>query len=198
MPIQITPYPTPRDPQKSAATRSNKSIPPTQSTMEKTAAIGGFKALSSEVYTLSGDTRFSTADRGSLLDVYRQTRSQVEAQISALRENHSKKTGSAATGLADFADFEGPKGDTYADLADYWNKENTAQRIFTIAMMGYEEGMDRADFAERANSIVKQAYGDVGMTIGGNFPQLVLDTRQAVFDAIDQFANGADLSGVTY
>ncbi len=198
MPIQFTPNLAPHDPQKPAATRSNKSIPQTRLTTEKTAATAGFKTSSSEVYTLSGDTRFSTGDRGSLLDAYRQARSQVEAQISALMENQSRKTGATAKGLADFADFEGPKGDTYADLAEYWNKENTAQRIFTIAMLGYEEGIDRAEFAERAASIVKQAYGDVGMMIGGNFPQLVLDTRQAVFDAIDQFANGTEMSEVTY
>ncbi len=198
MPIQFTPDLVPLETQKSATTRSKNSTPQIPSTTEKATATAGLKTSNSKVYTLSGDTRFSIGDRGSLLDAYRQSRHQIEAQISALTENHATKSGATPKGLADIADFEGPKGETYADLAAYWNKENTAQRIFTIAMMGFEEDMDRAEFAARAKSIVKQAYGDVSMMIGGNFPQLVLDTRQAVIDAIDQFAGGTQMSEVTY
>lgn len=198
MPIQFTPDLVPLKTQKPADTRNNNSTAQTQSSTEISSATAGLKTSNSKVYTLSGDTRFSIGDRGSLLDAYRQSRHQVEAQLSALMKNHATKSGATAKGLADIADFEGPKGETYADLAEYWNKGNTAQRIFTIAMMGYEEDMDRAEFAERAKSIVKQAYGDVGMMIGGNFPQLVQDTRQAVIDAIDQFASGTEMSEVTY
>ncbi len=78
------------------------------------------------------------------------------------------------------------------------NKEIAAGRIFSIAMMDYHEGVDRVQFAEQATAMIKQAYADVGSLLGVEFPELVLDTKQAVMDALEQFKGGAALSETSF
>ena len=46
--------------------------------------------------------------------------------------------------------------------------------------------------------MVMQAYRDVGSTLGFEFPDLVMDTRQAVLDALEQFRGGAALSEISF
>ena len=44
--------------------------------------------------------------------------------------------------------------------------------------------------------MVKQAHNEVGSMLGFEFPGLVMDTRQAVLDALEQFKGGAALSEI--
>jgi hypothetical protein len=88
--------------------------------------------------------------------------------------------------------------DSTEGIPEYWNKENTAGRIFAIALMGYQEGSDREQFTDQVTAMVKQAYSDVRSMLGFEFPELVTDTRQAVLDALEQFKAGAALSGISF
>ncbi|MCH7498299.1 MAG: hypothetical protein IH971_10665 [Candidatus Marinimicrobia bacterium] len=46
--------------------------------------------------------------------------------------------------------------------------------------------------------MVKQAYNEVGSMLGFGFPGLVMDTRQAVLDALEQFKGGAATSEISF
>lgn len=78
-------------------------------------------------------------------------------------------------------------------IPEYFNVENTALRILDIYFARYEQGEDKAAFAERAKSIINQAYGDVESIVGG-LPEIVLQTRSKVMEILDIFAQGGDIS----
>jgi len=75
-------------------------------------------------------------------------------------------------------------------IPEYFNEENTARRILSIFFSRYEGTEDRSAFADRAKSIISQAYSDVQGIVGGELPQVVQDTRKLVFEMIDSFKNG--------
>ena len=143
-----------------------------------------------EVYNVEGRLSWSD-DGGSRLDIYFRMRKEVNIQLEYVQSRYAPEAaGARETDEADPALFNG--------VPEYWNQENTARRIFQIAMMGYTEGMDRGEFADRAIAMVKQAYSDVGAMLGQEFPQLVLDTKQAVLDALDQFKGGAGPEEISF
>ena len=80
------------------------------------------------------------------------------------------------------------------EIPEYFNVENTARRILNIYFSQYKEGEDKEAFAERAKSIIVQAYGDV-VGIVGDLPEIVLETRSKVMQILEEFANGGDISG---
>jgi hypothetical protein len=143
-----------------------------------------------EVYNVEGRLSWSD-DGGSRLDVYFRMRKEVNIQLEVVQGWYAPE----ATETKD-TDQAGP--DLFDGVPEYWNKENTARRIFQIAMMGYSEGMDRGEFADRAIAMVKQAYSDVGAVLGQEFPQLVLETKQAVLDALDQFKGGTTIGEIPF
>ena len=57
----------------------------------------------------------------------------------------------------------------------------------------YKEGEDKEAFAERANSVIVQSYGDV-VGLVGDLPEIVLETRSKVMQILEEFANGDDIS----
>ena len=77
-------------------------------------------------------------------------------------------------------------------IPELLNRGNTAQRIFSIALLGYQEGGDRKAFADKAMTMVIQAYNETGAV------PLALDTQQAVLDALEQFKGGAALSEISF
>ncbi len=83
------------------------------------------------------------------------------------------------------------------NIPEYWNKENTAKRIFDIAMQGYEEGMDKETFYEKTEKMINQAYSEVRQNIG-SLPGLVEETQAAVLDGLAQFRDGTSISEVTF
>lgn len=76
-------------------------------------------------------------------------------------------------------------------IPEYFNEENTARRILNIFFDGYN-GEDRAAFADRAKSIISQAYGDVQTMVGGELPEIVLRTKDLIYEIIESFKNGED------
>ena len=77
------------------------------------------------------------------------------------------------------------------EIPEYFNEENTARRILDIFFAGYN-GEDREAFAERAKSIITQAYSDVQKIVGTGLPEIVLNTRDLIFEMIESFKNGED------
>jgi len=130
----------------------------------------------------------SKDESGTLLDSYLETKRVIKEQLALL-------SGSDVSGAPEVDEGEAAAID---GIPEYWNKENTASRIFSIAIMGYTEGIDREEFADKAIEMVKQAYSDVGSTLGFEFPKLVTDTRQAVLDALEQFKGGGALSEISF
>lgn len=79
------------------------------------------------------------------------------------------------------------------EIPEYFNVENTARRILNIYFSQFQEGDDKKAFAERAKSIIEQAYGDVAGIVG-DLPDIVLETRSKVMQILEEFANGGDIS----
>ena len=151
------------------------------------------RSTRSEVYTFGGSLEPMAGEGGTLLDNYRQIRVTVQEQLASLAghfEVPSERDTPVTQESKSMLDLAGPSANTMDVLTEYWSRENTARRIYAIAMMGYQEGMDKADFAEKATSMITQAYNDVRAMISFDFPQLVMDTRRTVLDALQQFGNG--------
>ena len=154
---------------------------------EKAALSDIILAASTTIYDLHGQVGLSTNKSGTLLDAYLATKRVIEEQLTLLISN--------VTGALQFGIEQAAAADV---STDYWNKENTAGRIFAIALMDYNEGIDREQFADQATAMIKQAYSDVGSMLGVEFPELVLDTKQVVLDALEQFKGGAALSEISF
>lgn len=59
-------------------------------------------------------------------------------------------------------DLAGPPANTMNVMAEYWIRENAARRIFAIAMVCYQgRGMDKAEIAGKAISMITRGHGDV-------------------------------------
>jgi len=187
MAIQFRPDVVSAGPQLDTFTRKAKS-PQNNSPDEKADPTVTVQYARTEVYNLHGELQLSTDESGTLLDAYLETKKVIKEQLALF-------FGSNITGAPELGEDEAT---VLEGIPEYWNKENTARRIFSIALMGYQEGSDREEFADKAIAMVKQAYNDVGSMLGYEFPELVMDTRQAVLDALEQFKGGAALSEISF
>lgn len=77
-------------------------------------------------------------------------------------------------------------------IPEYFNVDNTAKRILDIYFSRYN-GEDKKAFAERAKGIISQAYSEVEQMVG-ILPDIVIQTRDKVYEILDKFANGGDIS----
>ena len=154
----------------------------------------------SHVYNPSGSVNKSSPASGNLLSSYRKARSEIGRQVSYLSRQYQIRAeyDNAAAEPQGAAKFAATQGKSTAELTEYWNRENTAQRIFDIALLGYEKGLDRQEFAQKAIAIVEQAYIDVGSVIGIEFPDVVLETRKSVLDALEQFSEGVARDQISF
>lgn len=75
------------------------------------------------------------------------------------------------------------------EIPDYFNVENTGDRILNTFLSG-ENTEDGSFDVERARQIITQAYDEVGQMFGGKLPQLTLDTKEYVFNRLDEIAQG--------
>ena len=151
-----------------------------------------------EVYSMSGSIRVSDQADGSLLTRYRSLVAMAQGQAAFL---NAQAGGSAAGASGDTLNMDALTAEMPGDIAgltEYWNKSNTAERIFTIALLGFEQATDREALAEQAISMVAQAYNEVQGLLGGYLPQLVLDTKAAVMDALEQFKDGTPISEIAF
>ena len=123
---------------------------------------------------------------GTLLDAFLETKKVINEQALLLRSIY---TGANQLSMDQSIAAGG--------IPEDWNIVNTAGRIFAIALMGYQEGSDRVQFAEKAAAMIQQAYNDVGSLLAFEFPQLV-DTRQSVLDALEQFKDGTAPSEISF
>lgn len=149
------------------------------------AATGQYALM--EFYNIHGLMQTSKDGSGTLLDAFLETKKVINEQSLLLR---TVFTGALQLGDDASAGAEG--------IPEYWNLENTAGRIFDIALMGYQEGSDREQFTGKISAMITQAYNDVGSMLGFEFPELVLDTKQAVLDALEQFKDGAARSEISF
>lgn len=154
----------------------------------------------SRVYSATGDLRITPQRNGSLLASYRQTRAAISEQVSVLNQKYQISNDSSnevETGATVAPSTVGERR-SLADLSDYYNRENTARRIFDIATLGYQIGADKDDFATKAIALVKQAYDDVGSVLGIDFPDVVVETKETVIRALEQFRNGVEFSKIEF
>lgn len=77
-------------------------------------------------------------------------------------------------------------------IPEYFNVENTAKRILDIYFTQYN-GEDKKEFADRARGIISQAYSEVEQMVG-SLPDIVIKTRDKVYEILDKFASGEDVS----
>ncbi len=82
-------------------------------------------------------------------------------------------------------------------VPEYWNKENTAKRIFDIALLSFNKDDNKEDFYENSKKFIKQAYSEVEKLIG-KLPDLVIETKEAVLKGLDDFRNGIDSSEIDF
>ncbi|MCH7521352.1 MAG: hypothetical protein IIB42_06615 [Candidatus Marinimicrobia bacterium] len=167
--------------QQIASTRKAKS-PQSNSPDAKAAlaATGQFALM--EFYNLHGLMQPSKGGSGTLLDAFLETKKVIQEQVTLLIG-----TNVTATPKLGAAETAAPEG-----IPEFLNRGNTAQRIFSIALLGYQEGGDRKAFADKAMTMVIQAYNETGAV------PLALDTQQAVLDALEQFKGGAALSEISF
>ena len=83
------------------------------------------------------------------------------------------------------------------EIPDYWNKENTAKRIFDIALHGYNEDVNMDEFYKKTKNMIEQAYSEVEEMMG-ELPTLVTDTKDVVLKGLSDFNDGKDVSEITF
>lgn len=161
---------------------------PVQSNTDEKTSLSDLKlAASTTTYNLHGQVGLPTNRPGTLLDAYLKTKQVIEDHMNLLISNVN-------------SDLQlGPdQAAATVGSTEYWSKENTAARIFSLALMGYEEGVDEELFVDQATAMIKQAYLDVGTLFGIELPEPIEDIRQAVMDALEQLKNGATLSEISF
>ncbi len=78
------------------------------------------------------------------------------------------------------------------DVPDYFNVENTGQRILDIWIQSFDDSSDIETWLSETKEKINAIYDEVAGMVGG-LPQLVQDTRDFVMNALDKFA-GSKLS----
>ncbi len=86
---------------------------------------------------------------------------------------------------------EAAKEVSQGKIPDYFNEENTARRILNLWIPHYD-GADKKAAADEIKSYINQAYGEVG-EMAGDFPEIVLKTKDLIMDLLDQWGSGEDL-----
>lgn len=151
-----------------------------------------------EIYSVSGSLQVTDQTDGSLFTRYRSLVAMARGQAAFLSTQANGSVGSDSGASLNLAALTEKMPQDIEGLAEYWNKSNTAERIFTIALLGFEPGDDRDAAVERAISMVTQAYNDVQSMMGGFLPSLVLDTKAAVLNALEQFKAGTPIDEIGF
>ena len=165
-----------------------------------TGVVSSVKQLRIETYDYSGRLTLDQDGGETLLDRYLRLRGTIIEQITRWSQftEHTEKSGTPPGEAGEVQPVDGLREPLVPGLPEYWNRENTARRIFSLAMMGFEEGTDRTAFADQASAMIKEAYRDVRADLGREFPQVVLDTRDTVLQALEQLKGGASLDSITF
>jgi len=138
----------------------------------------------------------------TLHQIRSQIQDQVENYLSRLMDGGSNDNliGQAHSDLSTYFQDNPDALDEIAQgrIPEYWNAANTATRLFNILLSGYNESISRDTFYEKAMALTDQAYGEVHSLIGHDFPELVLETRSVLEDALKQFKEGADPGQIVF
>ena len=140
---------------------------------------------------------------------------EIQKQAFALLSSQAKKSGSSdllQEALARFAELSGNVddplglGDYYTahpedweqvqagQIPDYFNVENTGQRILSLWMGGYDGQSDPAAWAEGVKDKINQAYGEVSDMVGG-LPDIVKQTQDYIMNQLDAFVERQQTQG---
>lgn len=166
--------------------RKGKSVQ-SSSADDKASLNDAILSASTTIYNLHGEVGLSTNKPSTLLDTYLETQKVIVENMTLLKSNI---LGPLQLGMNQSVAATG--------RSEYWSKENTARRIFSIALMNYNEDVDQEQFADQATAMIKQAYIDIEFRLGIEFPEPALDIRQAVLDAMELLKDGIALSEIFF
>jgi len=72
-------------------------------------------------------------------------------------------------------------------IPDYFNVENTGQRILDIWLKPFDGSENVYDFIEKVKENINQAYSEISGLFGG-LPELVTSTQDYIMQELDKFA----------
>ncbi len=164
------------------------------------------KPVTPDVYNRLGKMERILKKTDNLLDRFQQMRNTVEQQMDALfssftqNDENNKLAGMAKDELGNYfkENPEALQEITSGKMPEYWNVENTASRMFDIVTAGYSGEEDLEGFYNKAVDFVHQAYDEVQLMIGFDFPPLVQDTKEALLNGLEQLKNGVSIDEITF
>jgi hypothetical protein len=72
---------------------------------------------------------------------------------------------------------------------EYWNAENTAQRLVDFAT-GLYQGGDREEHLEQMVAGMKRGYAEAARAFGGTLPEIAEDTIERAVEQLEEWAEG--------
>lgn len=164
------------------------------------------KPVVPQTYNKLGQMQGVQKKQGTLLDNFKSFRVSVENQMDALFKSYIETEGNE--GLVGMAKeelgayfTENPdalEAVANGEIPEYWNMENTAGRMFSIVIAGFNEETDLEGFYEKALDFVNQAYDEVSFMIGFDFPPVVQDTKEALLNGLEQLKDGVPIEDITF
>lgn len=159
-----------------------------------------------QIYTASGKILGVESKDKSLLSQFHSFKDSVQNQMEALFQAYAENSEddslvTKTQGELNTYFAENPEALAEiksGNMPEYWNVQNTSKRMFSIVMAGYDGSSDVSSFYDKAVDFVNQAYGEVKEMIGFEFPQLVLDTKEALMNGLEQFKEGKSLSEIVF
>ncbi len=159
-----------------------------------------------DVYNKLGQIRGVHKNHGNLLERFQQIKNSVEQQMDALfssftqSDENKKLAGMAKDELGNYFKENPQALKEIADgkMPEYWNMQNTASRMFDIVTAGYSGKEDLEGFYNKALDFVHQAYDEVQLVIGFDFPPLVKDTKEALLNGLEQLKDGVSIDEISF
>ncbi len=164
------------------------------------------KPVIPDVYDRLGKIQNVAKKADNLLDRFQQMRNTVEQQMDALfssfkeTDENKELAGMAKEELGDYFKENPEALQEIADgnMPEYWNVQNTASRMFDIVTAGFNSETDIEGFYNKALDFVHQAYDEVQLMIGFDFPPLVQDTKEALLNGLEQLKDGVPVDEITF
>ncbi len=115
-----------------------------------------------------------------------QTGDKLEAALDAAAEITGDKNDALALGKFFAENPEALEQVKNGEVLEYFNVENTGQRILDIWLPGYDESIDLEEWIEKVKKYVERAYGEVSAIFNG-LPDPVMQTKEYVLMKLDEF-----------
>ena len=164
------------------------------------------KPVVPNVYDRLGKIQNMVKKADNLLDRFQQMRNTVEQQMDALfssftqSDENKELAGMAKDELGNYFKENPQALKEIADgkMPEYWNVQNTASRMFDIVTAGFSDDTDLEGFYNKALDFVHQAYDEVQLMIGFDFPPLVQDTKEALLNGLEQLKDGVSIDEISF